>query len=54
MEHQYDEVELENIGQCRECGRHNILDSTIGICFDCWCVMDISEQEANEEKQEEE
>lgn len=50
----YDEVEIENVGTCQECGEDNILDSTLRICFDCWCVMDQKEHEANQAKQEEE
>ena len=46
-----DSVEEENYGSCHECGEDNILDSTLKICFDCWCVLDLkaSEQEKEEE-----
>lgn len=47
---QYDEVEIENIGICDECGDSNILDSTLKICFDCWCLLDMKEQEKLEEE----
>lgn len=47
-----DSVEAENYGSCDECGEDNILDSTLKICFDCWCVLDLkaSEQEKPEEE----
>lgn len=43
-------VNSEGEGQCQECGETNILDSTLNICFDCWCLLDIQEAErrANE------
>ena len=50
----YDEVEIDNIAECQECGESNILDSTLKICFDCWCVLDSKEHEANRENLEEE
>jgi hypothetical protein len=45
----YDEVEIENIGRCDECGEENILDSSLKICFDCWCILDLKNQEQEEE-----
>ena len=35
---------------CHECGETNILDSTLNICFDCWCILDLKAQE-NEQQQ---
>ena len=48
---QYDDVEIENMGTCEQCGEDNILDSSMKICFDCWCVLDIQEQEKQEEEE---
>lgn len=45
----YDDTERENLGTCKECGERNILDSTMEICFDCWCILDIKNQESEEE-----
>lgn len=39
------EINSEGEGQCQECGETNILDSTLKICFDCWCILDLKEQE---------
>ena len=39
---------MGNIDQesvCQECGETNILDSTLNICFDCWCLIDLMEHE---------
>lgn len=46
---------IEQEAECQECGEINILDSTMKICFDCWCLLDLREQEmasaqANEEE----
>ena len=49
---QYDDVELDNLGSCKECGQDNILDGSIRICFDCWCVLDLKAQEAKENEEE--
>lgn len=50
-------VNSEGEGQCQECGETNILDSTLNICFDCWCILDLKEQENQQqtmsEKEEE-
>jgi hypothetical protein len=35
----------EGEGKCNECGEVDILDSTVNICFECWCVLDLKEQE---------
>jgi hypothetical protein len=35
----------EGEGKCKECKQVDILDSTLEICFDCWCVLDLKEQE---------
>ena len=48
----YDSVETENLGQCEECGEENILDSTLKICFDCWCVLDLKAQESEQSEEE--
>ena len=45
----YDEVEKDNLGCCQECNEENILDSSLMICFDCWCLLDIKNQEKEEE-----
>jgi hypothetical protein len=47
---------IEPEAKCKECGEIDILDSTLKICFECWCVLDIKEHEiaqasiANEEE----
>lgn len=48
----YDDVESDNLGECQECGEESILDSTVKICFDCFCLLDIKEHEnrLNEEE----
>lgn len=48
----YDDVERDNLGSCQECGEESILDSTVKVCFDCWCVLDLKNHEnmANEEE----
>ena len=45
----YDDAEIENVGKCDECGEENILDASLKICFDCWCVLDLKNQEQEEE-----
>lgn len=35
---------------CQECGEVDILDSTLKICFECWCVLDLKEQESRDDK----
>lgn len=50
---QYDDVEHDNLGKCQECNEENILDSSLKICFDCWCLLDLKNQE-NEQSEEEE
>lgn len=50
---QYDDVESENIGKCQECNEENILDSTLRICFDCWCILDAKQQELEVREEEE-
>jgi hypothetical protein len=51
-------VNSEGEGQCQECGETNILDSSLNICFDCWCLLDLKEHEqqhenaANQEEEE--
>lgn len=50
---QYDDVESENIGTCQECNEENILDSTLRICFDCWCILDAKQHELEVLKEEE-
>jgi hypothetical protein len=47
----YDDVEIENVGTCDECGEENILDSSLKICFDCWCVLDLKNQEQLREEE---
>jgi len=44
---------VENLGLCQECGEENILDSTLKICFDCWCVLDLKAQESEQSAEEE-
>lgn len=46
----YDQTELDNLGTCQECKEDNILDSTLQICFDCWCLLDLKNQEQLEEE----
>lgn len=36
---------IDQESECQECGELNILDSTLRICFDCWCVMDLKAHE---------
>ncbi len=48
----YDDAELENIGACEQCGENNILDSSLKICFDCWCILDIQNHEKEKEEEE--
>lgn len=48
---EYDQVEKDNLGTCQECGEENILDSTLEICFDCWCVLDLKEHEQQNEEE---
>lgn len=50
----YDDVEKENMGTCEQCGEDNILDSTLKICFECWCLLDLREQEMAQASNEEE
>ena len=40
---------LDQESECHECGEVNILDSTLNICFDCWCLLDLKEQENQEQ-----
>lgn len=46
----FDDVERDNLGECQECGESNILDSTLRVCFDCWCILDLKNHENNEEE----
>ena len=43
-------VNNEGEGQCQECGETNILDSTLNICFECWCILDLKEQENQQQR----
>ena len=36
---------IDQEAKCQECGEVDILDSTLKICFDCWCLLDLREQE---------
>lgn len=43
---------LGNVDQereCHECGETEILDSTLNICFECWCLLDLKEHETQQE-----
>jgi hypothetical protein len=43
---------LGNVDQereCHECGETDILDSTLNICFECWCLLDLKEHETQQE-----
>ncbi len=40
---------IDQESECQECGELNILDSTLRICFDCWCIMDLQEQEKQQQ-----
>lgn len=51
-QYNFDEVELDNLGKCEECGEENILDGDARICFDCWCVLDLKAQESEKEEEE--
>ena len=42
-------VNSEGEGQCQECGETNILDSSLNISFDCWCLLDLKEHEQQQE-----
>ena len=42
---------IDQESECQECGELNILDSTLNICFDCWCILDLKEQE-NQQQQD--
>jgi hypothetical protein len=35
--------------ECHECGETDILDSTLNICFECWCLLDLKEHETQQE-----
>lgn len=41
---------IDQESECQECGEMNILDSTLNICFECWCILDLKEQE-NQQQQ---
>jgi hypothetical protein len=43
---------IEQESECQECGETNILDSTLNICFDCWCLLDLKEHEQQQENAE--
>jgi hypothetical protein len=45
---------IDQESECQECGELNILDSTLRICFDCWCVMDLKEHEQQQLQPKEE
>tara|TARA_B100000459_G_scaffold139347_1_gene97553 strand:- start:648 stop:803 length:156 start_codon:yes stop_codon:yes gene_type:complete len=45
---------IDQEGVCHECGETNILDSSLNICFDCWCVLDLKEQEKQQQSLTEE
>jgi len=34
--------------ECQECGETDILDSTLNICFECWCLLDLKEHETQQ------
>ena len=40
---------IDQESECQECGETNILDSTLNICFDCWCLLDLKEHEQHQE-----
>ena len=40
---------IDQESECQECGETNILDSTLNICFDCWCLLDLKEHESQQE-----
>lgn len=42
---------IEIIEPCLECGETDTLDPSMRICFECWCVLDIKEQEKQEEEE---
>ena len=37
--------EIFRIGVCTECKQEEILDSNRDICWDCWCLIDLENQE---------
>jgi hypothetical protein len=45
---------IDQESECQECGEMNILDSTLNICFDCWCILDLKEQESQQQSLTEE
>lgn len=45
---------IDQEAKCQECGVIDILDSTLRICFECWCLLDLREQEMAQASIEEE
>lgn len=41
----------EVIAVCNECGETDTLDPSMRVCFDCWCILDIKEQEKIQEEE---
>lgn len=41
---------IDQESECQECGEKNILDSTLKICFDCWCELVVKEEEHEQQR----
>ena len=37
--------DIFRIGVCTKCKQEEILDSNRDICWDCWCLIDLENQE---------
>lgn len=40
------EDDIFRVGVCTECKQEDILDTNRDICWECWCILDISNQES--------
>jgi hypothetical protein len=38
--------EIFRVGVCQECKQEDILDTNRDICWECWCVLDITRSES--------
>lgn len=43
---------IEITKSCERCGLVDIVDPGIGICFSCWCIIDLEQHENNKEEEE--
>lgn len=40
--------EIFRVGVCTECKQEDILDTNRDICWECWCVLDITRTESEQ------